>query len=244
MGIEIGIIDDALPELDEVFSVRLASVELLGPPEPGSVPPTLGLNTEVQITILASDGPFGTFTLVQDLYTVSEGGTLAIPVLREGGRLGDITVTYAFNNGRAVSPADFNEQGTTIVFVEGEVMAEVVVAIVDDTLPETIEDFTFTLLSVTRGSLGNITRATILIEASDSPFGVVGFASSLATGGVVIANPADVPMEVALTVERREPRTVATNVRWNVTGPDGGVPSADIDASTLSGTLTLAGGQM
>lgn len=151
LELPVGIVDDTLPELDEVFLVRLASVELLGMPEPGSVAPTLGTNREVQITILASDGPFGTFSLVQGQYSVSEGVTLAIPIVREGGRLGDITVMYAFTAGRA-SPADYTEQGTTAVFVEGQATAEVIVSIVQDSQPETVEDFTFSLLGVTRAT--------------------------------------------------------------------------------------------
>jgi len=238
----IGITDDTLPELDEVFSVRLTSVELLGMPEPGSVPPTLGTNVEVPITILASDGPFGTFSLTQDLFPVEEGATLPIAIVREGGRLGDITVSYAFTNGRGTSE-DYSAQGTNLVMTEGQARAEVVVSILDDTAPETVEDFTFTLLGVTRGQLGNITMATILIAASDSPFGVVGF-SAASSGGVTIENPVDVPEDVMFTIERREPRTVATDVRWEVTRADGGVASDDIDAASLSGTLTLASGQV
>ena len=237
----IGIIDDTLPELDEVFAVRLTSVELLGMAEPGSVPPTLGSNLEVPITILASDGPFGTFRLTQDLFTVAEGSTLVITIVRDGGRLGDITVNYAFTNGRGTSD-DYSAEGTDLVMVEGQATAEVVVSILDDDTPETVEDFTFTLLGVTRGQLGNITMATILIEASDSPFGVVGF-SSASSVGVVIDNPVNVPVAVSLTVERREPRTVATAVTWEVTRADGGMASDDIAAASLSGTLTLASGQ-
>ncbi len=243
VSIGVGIVDDTLPELDEMFAVRLLSVELLGMPEPGSVPPTLGLNTEVQVTILSSDQPFGTFSLVQSEYAVTEGETLVITIVREGGRLGDITVSYAFNDGRGVAPGDYTEQGTTVVFVEGQERAELVVSIVDDTLPETIEDFSFNLLGVTRGNLGNITMATILIAASDSPFGVVGFSSSSAMG-VVINNPVSVPSEVQLIIERREPRDVATSVMWEVTRSEGGVASEDIAASTLAGTLTLASGQV
>lgn len=237
--IMVEIIDDNIPELAETFAISLTSVEVLGDADNTTLPPTLGTNTRVDITIPASDDPFGSISISQDGFAVNEGDTVVIPLVRVGGMLGVVTVSYATAGRRAVAPEDYMETAGNIVFAPQQERADILVPIVDDELPEIVEDFVFSLLSVTGGSLGNITEATILIAASDSPFGVVGFASG---AGVRIANPIASPRTVPLTVSRMGGAMGSTDIRWTVVGPgDSGVPSADISPS--SGVLSLTDGQ-
>ncbi len=241
--IMVDIVDDTIPELDEIFSISLTSVELVDGAV-DTIPPSLGSNTLVDITIAASDDPFGFISIAQDTFTTSEGSTLTIPLLRVGGSLGVVTISYATLSGRGVAPDDYAETAGNIVFVQGQTTAEVFVPIVDDSLPEIVEDFEFMLVGVTGGSLGNITRATVLIAASDSPFGVVGFATSAVNLGVSVANPVQQPAVVSLVVTRMGGSRGNTDIRWNVVGPGSDeVPSSDIAASSISGTLSLADGQ-
>lgn len=86
--------------------------------------------------------------------------------------------------------------------------------------------------------------ATVFIAASDSPFGVVGFNMDVVNGGVTIPNPTQTPAIVILLVTRMGGTLGSTDISWNVTGPgSNGVPSSDIAASTIRGTLTLTDGQ-
>ena len=240
----IDIVDDTIPELDEIFSILLTSVELTDSVEDTTVPPTLGANTMVQITILASDNPFGSISLAQERYSVAEGNTIAISLVRVGGTLGVSTVTYATVNGRAQSPQDYTDSSGTVVFAQGQVIADVHVSTIDDVEPEVVEDFGFVLLEVNVGSLGNITMATILIEASDSPFGAVGFSLTDVNSGVSIANPTQSPASVSLLITRVGGTIGSTDITWNVTGPgSSGLPSADISPSSIRGVLTMTDGQ-
>ncbi len=237
-------IDDTLPELDETFTISLTSVELLDNAEGTTVPPSLGSNTQVVITIEASDDPFGSISIAQNTYNVNEGNTVAISLVRMGGTLGVVTVSYATINGRAMAPGDYAVTSGTIVFAQEQTTAEILVPTVDDDDPEIVEDFGFNLLSVSGGSLGNITRATVFIAASDSPFGVVGFNSDQVTRGITIPNPTQFSVTVTLLVTRMGGKVGSTDINWNVTGPgNSGVPSSDITASSIRGTLTLTDGQ-
>ena len=52
------------PELSEVFLVQLSSVTL-DPSEDGDVPPSIGTNNQVQVTILPNDNPEGILNFAQ-----------------------------------------------------------------------------------------------------------------------------------------------------------------------------------
>lgn len=244
--IVVDIIDDTIPELAETFTIRLTSVELMAnnAEDDITMPPSLGTTTSVSITIPPSDDPFGSISISQDTFTVSEGDTLAIPLVRVGGILGVVTVNYATVGGRGVAPDDYAETAGSVVFAVGQTTAEILVPIVDDDEPELAEDFVFTLLSVSGGALGDITSATILIAASDSPFGVVGFASDVVSVGVSIANPIRAPSVVTLMVSRMGGLQSGTDITWSVVGPGAsGIPSSDIAPSSIAGVLSLVDGQ-
>ena len=241
--IRVGIVDDSVPELAEVFAIRLTSVELADGEET-TIPPSLGTATQVDITIPASDDPFGSISISQETYTVSEGDTAIISLVRVGGSLGVTTVNYASVGRRATAPSDYTETTGTAVFPPGQIRVNVLIPTVDDAIPELVEHFVFSLLGVSGGSLGNITTATVFIDASDSPFGVVGFEAGLVSAGTSIPNPIQSPAMVSLTVTRAGGTTGSTDITWNVVGPgDNGIPSSDIAASSISGVLSLVDGQ-
>ncbi len=242
--IEVEIVDDFIPELDETFSLELTSVELLNVTRDVTEFPSLGSPTVVVISIAASDSPFGSISLTQALYNAVEGSTVTVTLERTGGALGVSTVSYATVNGAAVSGQDYSASAGTMVFLQGQTVVQVPVSITDDDTPEVVEDFRFVLLDVSPGAIGNITMTTILIEASDSPFGIIGFQSDRVMSGVSIANPTVSPEVVSLTVVRMGGLLGSTDISWNVTGPGGSeLPSSDISPSTLAGVLTLSNGQ-
>ena len=259
-NITVMIINDDLAELEERFSVRLDSVELIGDSgrnfdtslDPSLVdqPPSLGPSVATTVAIQPSDDPYGTLSLIQSRYEVNEGDTVTIPVVRTGGSLATVSVRYGATNGGATSGTDFESVGGVLVFVPGQNMAEIIVRITDDAIPETEENFDVSISSPTLAALGSITSATIFIDANDSPFGTVGF-DPAALSGINIPNPTILtgPASVFLTVLRTpgaNMQSLQTDIHWSVSRSSaGGLPlTDDIDVSTVSGVLSIANGQM
>jgi hypothetical protein len=253
------IVDDNMAELEERFSLRLDSVEVIGDSgrnfdtdlDPSLVdqPPSLGPSVATTVVIRPSDDPYGSLSLIQSRYEAIEGDTVTIPVVRTGGSLATVSVQYGATNGGAESGSDFESVGGVLVFVPGQSMGEIIVRIIDDTTPETEENFDVSISNPTLAALGSITSATIFIDANDSPFGTVGF-DPAALSGVSIPNPTiqTGPASVFLTVLRTpgaNMQSVQTDIHWSVSRSlVGGLPlTDDIDVSTVSGVLTLTNGQ-
>ena len=293
------IVNDDLPELDESFSIILQSVELMEDINGGrdftfdrdpsliDMPPSLGTNTRIEVRIRQNDDPFGIISLTNTIFRVNEGETAAISLVRSGGTFGSVSVQYTIVNGQATVGQDYSlpPGSRTVVFAAGQSTANILIPIIDDSVPELQEDFTVQI-SLTTGSaasLGTVTAASVIIEASDSPFGDVGF-SQAGVNGVLVSNPTVGPTSVSFPVIRSAGLNGVTQVcmscsvalrttsfftpslslpslplppfllpflllppsqlTWSVTGPNPGREREDIDASTLSGVLTLQNGQM
>ena len=259
-NISVLIIDDNMAELEERFSIRLDSVEVIGDsgrnfdtglaPSLVDQPPSLGPSTATTVIIQPSDDPYGTLSLIQSRYESVEGDTITIPVVRTGGSLATVSVRYSATDGGAESGSDFESVAGVLVFSPGQNMAQIIVRIIDDTTPETEENFDVSISNPTLAALGSIMSATIFIDANDSPFGTIGF-DPTALSGVNIPNPTTLtgPASVMLTVLRTpgaNMQSVQTDIHWSVSrSPAGGLPlTDDIDVSTVSGVLSIANGQM
>ena len=253
------IVNDDMAELEERFSIRLDSVEVISDSgrnfdtglDPSLVdqPPILGPSAATTVVIQPSDDPYGTLSLIQSRYEAIEGDTVTIPVVRTGGSLATVSVQYGATNGGAQSGSDFESVSGVLVFIPGQSMGEIVVRIIDDTTPETEENFDVSISNPTLAALGSITLATIFIDANDSPFGTIGF-DPAALSGVSVPNPTiqTGPASVFLTVLRTpgaNMQSVQTDIHWSVSRSlAGGLPlTDDIDVSTVSGVLTLANAQ-
>lgn len=252
----LSITDDNQPEVSERFSLIISSVELLGNGRLDfdfagdanliNQPPTIGSNAAVTIVIQPSDDPFGAISLTQSLYNAREGVTANISLMRTGGTFDTATVSYATADRLATSPSDYISTTGTVIFAPGMTTASILISVVNDDQPELEEDFIITIFDATVASLGPVTMATVIISASDSPFGVVGFQEDIVLNGIQLVNPglSDGPTSVMLTVVREGGAVGTTDITWGVTGPGAGeIPRDDIAAGTLSGTLILADGQ-
>lgn len=71
---------------------------------------------------------------------------------------------------------DYSVASSDVVLLEGETSKAVPIYIINDINPEVEESFYVQLLNQTTGGalLGSLTRAIIIIEASDDPFGSFG----------------------------------------------------------------------
>ncbi len=254
VSLSLIIIDDLLPEAAETFTISLTSVELQGndgrdfdfsgDPSLIDQPPRIGATSQVTVTIEPSDDPFGSITLTSSSYSANEGGMARITLSRTGGTLGVATATYTTSDGTATSPADYQQASGSVQFAAGETSTSVLIPIVDDITPELEESFTFTLTDSTSAALGSITMATVIIAASDSPFGIVGFAEDVVLNGIQLPNPtiADGPTSVTLAMSRVGGTVGTTEITWEVRRSSTGEFPRD-DITPISAVLVLSDGQ-
>ena len=254
-SLSLDVFDDPLPEIAETFTLTITAVELLGnggrdfefigDPTIIDQPPVIGPSSQITVTIPPSDDPFGSVTLTQDTYMTQEGDVLNILLTRTGGAIGVASVSYTTSGGTATSPADYSTASGTALFLSGETSASISITIFDDNTPEVEEFFTFTLTSSTSATLGPVTMATVIIDASDSPSGVVGFGQADVSNGRTIANPTvdDGPQQVELTVTRTGGTMGSTEITWEVRRSNGGDFPRD-DIMPVSDTLMFADGDI
>jgi acetyltransferase-like isoleucine patch superfamily enzyme len=158
----VHILDDALDELAETFSVVLAGPENAAIADGQGVaritdndpPPTISIN---DVTVGESDGTA--------LFTVSLTGPSAMQV----------SVDYATADGTATAGGDYGAAGGTLTFTPGQTTQTVSVPIIDDALYESAETFVVNLSSgvkatITDGQgIGTILKDTDLpVAAADS----------------------------------------------------------------------------
>ena len=258
--IRVAIINDQVPELDEAFTIRLLSVELLnsfddlrgftfaGDSSSIDMLPIIGANDELEIVILENDDARGVVSLDAILFAAVEGRTAYINMTRSGGTFGEIGIQYQITDGSARGNGQdytvLNPQGE-IVITQGQSVASILIPIVDDALPELQEQFFVHLNGTTGGaSLGSITMAIVIIDPSDDPSGVIRF-SVEDQSRAPIQNPSlgESPLTITFTVERAGGTIGTTEVQWRVTGPMPGRESNDIDPATLQGFVTFIAGQ-
>ena len=102
-------------------------------------------------------------------YSISEGGgQISIPVYRQGGATGTVSVHYATANGTALAGSDYTGKSGTLSWASGDVATKyIVVPIKNDTIKESNETFTVRLSAVTGAVLGANKTATITIIDND-----------------------------------------------------------------------------
>lgn len=92
--IQLNIIDDSIPELTEMFIVNITSVSVVTSKVLNynyvngiqiDTPPRIGPQSEVEISIVANDNPFGEIGFLERRKLVHESdGSVQIPVNRTG----------------------------------------------------------------------------------------------------------------------------------------------------------------
>jgi len=102
-------------------------------------------------------------------YSVSEGGgSIVIPVFRQNGTIGKVTVKYATANGTARSSLDYRGVNGTLTWAAGDSsIKKITVPIVNNTTKESAETFSVILSSPSGAVLGTNKTATITIVDND-----------------------------------------------------------------------------
>ena len=166
--IPIPILNDAIAEADETFTVTLSA------PSAGIV---LGTPSVATVTISDDDiAPESQLSFSAPKYLVLENaGNALLTVNRDalpGGGFGRAaSVNYATVAGTAVVGSDFTARTGTLSWIAGESGAKTItVPITNDTVAEASEAFKVTLASPTPGATVSTPEATVLVVDDDEIF--------------------------------------------------------------------------
>uniref|UniRef100_A0A8D0RUU6 Calx-beta domain-containing protein n=1 Tax=Sus scrofa TaxID=9823 RepID=A0A8D0RUU6_PIG len=247
---KLTVLDDEVPEHDEIFLIQLKGVE--GGAE---------INTSrssVEIIIKKNDSPV---RFLQSVYLVpEEDHILTIPVVRgkddNGNLIGsdeyEVSIIYVIITGNSTAHAQQNvdfidlQPNTTIVFPPFIYESHLKFQIVDDTIPEIAESFHVMLLKDTLQGDAVLLGPSIVqvtIKPNDKPYGVLSFNSILFERTVIIDEDTTSRFE-EITVVRNGGTHGNISVNWVLTrnSSDPSLVTADIRPS--SGVLHFAQGQM
>lgn len=106
------VVTSPLPAADQVLTAT-ATNRLTGDTSEVSAP----------VTVDAA----GQLGFAQPAYTVNEGESVTITVLRTGGAEGTVTVNYATENGSAIAPGDYPATSGTLTFGPGVLVQSIVI---------------------------------------------------------------------------------------------------------------------
>ncbi|GAB0206124.1 adhesion G-protein coupled receptor V1 [Grus japonensis] len=175
-AVPIYIINDINPEVEESFYVQLLNQTTGGA--------LLGSLTRAVITIEASDDPFGSFVFQITEFTVEEpefgSVTISLPIIRNAGTLGNVTVQWVATINGHPADADLQVALGNITFAPGEAIQMLLLEILADDVPEIEEIVHVELTQASNGgAIGLDGVANIIIPANDNPYGTVFFHQSL-----------------------------------------------------------------
>jgi hypothetical protein len=178
----------------------------------------------------------GTFLMGSNSLTVRENaGTVAVRIDRVGGSDGYATISYNTVDLSAAPDLDFTALNTNVTFLPGETSKTINVAILDDPLIETNEEFGVALGQAAGAGLGG--RRTVGVTILDDDAGVAVFNLANATAQV---NEGAAAGTVSLTVQRSGDTTVAASVGYTTT--NGTATATDYTATT--GTINFAANEV
>lgn len=190
----------------------------------------------------------GTLALSSATYTVGEGGgNLTVTVNRTGGDDGAVTVDYTLTDGTATGGAncgagvDFDNDGGTVSFADGETSKTFNVPICEDAVFEDDETFTIGLQNATGGAtIGSPSSATATIQ--DNEVAVPGSLQFSASSYTVSEGVGTATITVTRTGGSDGAVSVsyATVVGGSATG--GATCGAGVDFVNTGGTLNWSNG--
>ncbi|XP_073933195.1 adhesion G-protein coupled receptor V1 isoform X3 [Castor canadensis] len=244
------ILDDEVPENDEIFLIQLISVE-------GGAEINTSRNS-VEIIIKKNDGPV---SFIQSVYLVpEEDHILIIPVVRgkdnDGNLIGsdeyEVSIRYTVVTGNSTTHAQQNldfidlQPNPTIVFPPFIHESHLKFQIIDDTIPEIAESFHIILLKDTLQGDAVLIGPSIIqvtIKPNDKPYGVLSFNSILFERPVIIDEDVTSRFE-EITVVRNGGTHGNVSVNWVLTRNSSDSSPVTTDIRPSSGVLHFAQGQM
>uniref|UniRef100_A0A8C5LUA9 Adhesion G protein-coupled receptor V1 n=1 Tax=Leptobrachium leishanense TaxID=445787 RepID=A0A8C5LUA9_9ANUR len=179
-AINVTILEDDVPELQEYIFVTLVSVELTVKLITSSPPKLDAEGLTAQIIIDANDGVQGVIEWQRTSYEVNETqGILTLVAYRNKGTHGNVSLFFYAQNLGAQLGMDYNATATILTFVDGEKYKFIDISIHDDDIPEGNESFQLILANPSLGlELGSNTTVTVTILANDDGHGILYFNNS------------------------------------------------------------------
>ncbi len=220
----VAIVNDALVEPDETVNLELFN------PGPGV---GLGPLNTATLTIHDNDGP--TFTFGAATYTVAEGATASVTVLRANGLGSQVTVGYQVQAASTATGGgqDYTLVNGTLTFGAGITSQTITIATTQDTLAEGNETIVLKLVNPSAGTVIAPDTTTITIIDNDTA-GTIQF-SATAYGVIESAGPAIVRVTRAGT-------NLASGVTVQFTTTNG-TATAGVDYANATQVLTFAAGE-
>ena len=214
--VAVPIVNDALDEPDEQFTVTLSA----------AVHATLAGGRTTTGTI-ADDDEAPKLTIAHA--SLSEGaGMMKFAVSLDPASGHTVTVRYATADGTATAGADYEAESGTLTFGAGSTQHTVAVPIVDDQVSEEMETFTVTLSDPERATLSETTATGTITDDDEAPKLTIAHASLSEGAGM---------MKFAVSLDPASGHTVT--VRYATAD---GTATAGADYEAESGTLTFGAG--
>ncbi len=220
--IAIPIIQDTLVEGNESFTLTLAN------PQGGA---TLTTNNVATLTILDDEN---SVSLSNATVTVSEGiGNVVVTLVRSGVLTSPVTVNFATADGTALAGSDYRATNGTVTIPANVNSKTISIPIINDTVVENDETFTFTISNPQGGGaqLGGNATETITIQDNDTAgtiqFGAASFSGT--EGGTA-----------AIKVTRTGGLASGISASFVMSG---GTATSGLDYTDMSGTITFAAGE-
>ena len=173
-----------MPEESEFFLLKLISVDLAKGEQRRGAPPSIRRQRSTAVVIIpANDDANGVIefdiaqmpTIVNTYEISGQDATFELPLVRHTGSAGRLVVHWESRPSTA-SPSDYAPTMGTVTFEDNQRMAGIILAILDDDIPENDEDFDVVLTNVIGGGrlgLSNVVKVTI--KRNDSPHGTFAF---------------------------------------------------------------------
>ena len=203
--ISVPLLNDTLQESNKTFTVNLLTTT-------GGA--AYGTNLTSTVTIL-NDDIGGVINFTRAGISANENSTnFVVNVSRKGGKASDVTVDYSTTGGTATADVDYVSTYGTLTFGAGETNKTILVPIINDTLPEGLENFTLTLANVTGGAtLGttNVCTLTIVDDESSISLGTPAITVSEAGTNVSITLTRSGATNTAVFVDFATTDITATN---------------------------------
>ena len=137
----------------------------------------LGFQDLSPLTIIDTNIKPGVFGFNSPTYTVNQGSSAVITVVRTGGTDGTIQINYATTNGTAVSPTNYTATSGTLTFGPGVSSKTFTVPTATGTSADIDRTVNLQLSSVTGGATINLTNAVLTIVNNKLSYGHLGFTS-------------------------------------------------------------------
>ncbi|XP_073534717.1 adhesion G-protein coupled receptor V1 isoform X1 [Phyllobates terribilis] len=231
--INVTILEDDIPELQEYVLVTLVSVELTVKLVTSSPPRLDAEGLTAQIIIDANDGVQGVIEWQRTSFEVNEThGILTLVAYRNKGTFGNVSLFFYAQNIGAQLGLDYNVSSMILAFADGERYKFIDVIINDDDLPEGDEKFQLILANPSHGlELGKNTTATVTILANDDGHGVLSFNN---TEHFFLREPTALYLTesvAVLCIIRDPPQGIfgTVTVQYFITGENGSDASGDLN---------------